>query len=229
MNEEKELELEELITEEFDEPEFAGDVSEDSEEGYWSDAVNTDEMKAFIKKNYHISYKYILILLLFLGFAFFTFITGNQEQSSLALALPGLTGDIKDALFNIAIFFAMFLVIMIRSNRKDVKPIEGRIESIGIGAAPDPEGIRTIIGRPRIPRYDIRLKDAEGKIHIMDTTDKRLADMYHPGDLCRYHEAFQYIEKYHKSDKDVIICPNCKKKFSEEVAICGSCKCPILR
>ena len=199
-------------------------------DGYWSDAIDSDEMKAFLKKNYKIDIKYLLILLMLFAFALITFISGNEEQSTLALALPQLTGKISDTVLRLlgaCVFFALFMII---TNRKDAKHADGTIESVTVGSAPDPEAPSMVgLMRRRVPRYDVMVRGDDGKQYIMETLDKDIAYMYQEGEPVRFHTAFSYIEKYRKSEDDVLYCPNCKRKFSEEVEVCGYCGCPQLR
>ena len=200
-------------------------------DGYWSDAINSDEMKAFLKKNYKIDIKYLLVLVMFFVFELVTALSGNEEASALALAIPQLTGKASETAVRLGIVLVVFAVFMFVTNRKDVKRIDGTIASITVGSVADPNMTRAFVGvmRPRVARYDITLLGDNGERYTMETLDKDISEMYQVGEKARFHDAFKYIEKYHKSEDDILFCPSCKKRFSEEVEICDKCGCPQLR
>ena len=204
-------------------------ISTEIVEGYWSAVADSEEMKSFIKKEYKFDYKNLAYLLIFFVAAIWMFLSGKEESSSMAHFLPGLTDKAGKSVLMIVACIVVYLVTMYLSKGNKCTYQEGTITSITVGSASNPETKGMLIGG-RIPRYDIRMEETKSKrIRIMDTTNKEFAYTYKPGMKVRYHEAFDFIEKYDKSKDEVLYCPHCKRKNSLDNTNCFYCNCPLLK
>lgn len=78
--------------------------------------------------------------------------------------------------------------------------------------------------------YRIFIEHSNGKIHERNATnDSTRYDYYKIGDLIKYHGKLNSIEKFDKSEDEIIFCNACSYLNDIEEDRCVMCKCVLLK